>query len=57
MVTDVAIDARGLGFDSGAGLIGQCRQRLVATAAFFRSCIAQALSRGNGPRHSLHASA
>ena len=57
MVTDVAIDAGGLGFDSGAGLIGQCRQRLVATAAFFRSCIAQALSRGNGPRHSLHASA
>ena len=35
----------------------QCRQRLATVAAFLRSCVAQALSRGDGPRHSLHASA
>ena len=35
----------------------QCRQRLATVATFLRSCVAQALSRGNGPRHSLHASA
>ena len=36
----------------------QCRQRLATAAMFVRSCVAQALSRGgDGPRHSLHASA
>ena len=35
----------------------QCRQRLAIAATFLRSCVAQALSRGDGPRHSLHASA
>ena len=35
----------------------QCRQRLATAATFLRSCVAQALSRGDGPRHSLHASA
>ena len=35
----------------------QCRQRLATVATFLRSCVAQALSRGNGPRNSLHASA
>ena len=35
----------------------QCRQRLATVAAFLRSCVAQALSRGDGPRNSLHASA
>ena len=35
----------------------QCRQRLATVAAFFQSCVAQALSRGDGPRNSLHASA
>ena len=35
----------------------QCRQRLVTVATFLRSCVAQALSRGDGPRNSLHASA
>ena len=33
------------------------RQRLATVAAFPRSCVAQALSRGDGPRNSLHASA
>ena len=41
----IAICAEGLGFDFQAGQIGQCRHR----------CVAQALSRGDGPRHSLHA--
>ena len=35
----------------------QCRQRLATVAMFLRSCVAQALSRGDGPRNSLHASA
>ena len=35
----------------------QCRQRLATGATFLRSCVAQALSRGDGPRLSLHASA
>ena len=35
----------------------QCRQRLATAATFLRSCVAQALSRGDMPRHSLHASA
>ena len=35
----------------------QCRQRLATVVTFLRSCVAQALSRGDGPRNSLHASA
>ena len=35
----------------------QCRQRLATAATFLRSCAAQTLSRGDEPRHSLHASA
>ena len=35
----------------------QCRQRLATAATLLRSCVAQTLSRGDGPRHSLHASA
>ena len=35
----------------------QCRQRLATVAMFLRSCVAQALSRGDGLRNSLHASA
>ena len=35
----------------------QCRQRFATVATFLRSCVAQALSRGDGPRNSLHASA
>ena len=35
----------------------QCRQRLAIVATFLRSRDAQALSRGDGPRNSLHASA
>ena len=35
----------------------QCRQWLATAATFLRSCVAQALSRGDGPRNSFHASA
>ena len=35
----------------------QCRQLLATAAMFLRSCVAQALSRGDEPRHLLHASA
>ena len=35
----------------------QCRQRLATVAMFLRSCVAQARSRGDGPRYSLHVSA
>ena len=35
----------------------QCRQRLATVATFLRSCVAEAPSRGDGPRNSLHASA
>ena len=31
----------------------QCSQRLATTATFLRSCFAQALNRGVGPRYSL----
>ena len=34
----------------------QCRQRLATATTFLRSCVAQALSHGNGPRHLLYAS-
>ena len=35
----------------------QCRQRLATVATILRSCVAHALSRGDGPHNSLHASA
>ena len=35
----------------------QCCQRLAIVATFLRSCVVQAISRGDGPRNSLHASA
>ena len=34
----------------------QCRQPLATDATFLRSRVAKALSRGDGPRRSLHAS-
>ena len=47
-----ATGAGGLGFDSRVH-----HQRLAIAATFFRNCVARALSRGDGPRHSLHVSA
>ena len=32
----------------------QCRQGLATTVMFLRSYVAQVLSRGDGPRHSLY---
>ena len=52
---DIANGAEDLRLDSRIGQIGQCRQRLAAM--FFRKCVAQALSYGDSPRHSLHVSA
>ena len=42
---------------SGPLKSAQCRRRLSTVATFFRSCVAQALSRGDVPRNSLQASA
>ena len=41
---------------AGSAKSSQCRQRLAIVATFVRRCVAQALRRGGGPRHSLHAS-
>ena len=55
---DIAINAGVWGFDSlGRSDRTQCRQRLVIAAMFLQSCDARTLRRGDGPRHSLHASA
>ena len=57
VVVYIAIDAGGLGFNSDLGLIGHKRQRLAMHNCDLSSerCVAQALSRGDGHRHSLHA--
>ena len=56
-VTRVAVGAGGLGFDSRAGQF----ERSVANGSpplrSFLSCVVQAPGRGDGPRHSLRASA
>ena len=51
-VERIVIDARGRGCNSLAGRIGHsvaCRPQLVTAAVFLRSCVAQTLSRGDGP--------
>ena len=56
----IAICAGVLEFDPQVIQVKHCvvNSSPVATAAtFLWSCAAQALSRGDGPRHSLHASA
>ena len=52
----MVIDTANGGGVSGFGLIARpFKLDAVATpATFLRSCVAQALSRGDGPRHSLH---
>ena len=42
--------AGGLGFDSRTGQIGH---NVANAATFIRSCVAQALNRGDGPCHSF----
>ena len=54
MVKDIAIGGIGLGFDFRAGQIGTVLPTAATLSMFFRSCVAQALSRGDGSRHSLH---
>ena len=57
VVKNITIDAGGLGFDSGRSFRTQCRQRLATATMFLRSCVSQELSRGDGLRCLLHASA
>ena len=45
------------GLNPGPVKSAQCRPRLATVATFLRNCVAQALSCGDGPRNSLHASA
>ena len=55
MIKDNTVGTERLGFDSRTGQIGQYRQRLATAVMSLRICC-QALSRGDGPRHSLLAS-
>ena len=57
MISAHAIGAVGLRFYSRFGQIRQCCQQLTIAATFLQSCVAQTLSFGDGPHHSLHASA
>ena len=52
----MVIDTANGGGVSGFGLIAWPFKldAVATTATFLRSCVAQALSRGDGPRHSLH---
>ena len=52
-----AIGAGGLGSITGPVKSAQCRLWLAIIATFLRSCVAHALNRGDGPRHSLLSSA
>ena len=53
MIKDIAMGAGGRGIDSRADQIGSVS--LTAAATFLWSCAVQALSRRDGPHHSLHA--
>ena len=55
VVVHIAFGAGGLGIDSQSNQT-QCRQRLATAPTFLRSCVTQAISHGDGPLHSLHAS-
>ena len=55
VVGNVAGCVARLWFDPRAGQT-RCRRRLVTSAMFLWSCVVQALSRGDGLHHSLHAS-
>ena len=58
LLSAYAIGGKSLGIKSRAGQIGAVSAQIGATAAtFLRSCVALALSRGDGSRHSLHVSA
>ena len=57
VVERTSIGAEGLGLDSGSVKSDTVSQTTRPPAIYFRSCVGQALSRGDGPRHSLYASA
>ena len=57
MLSTHAIGVEVLGSNPGPVNLAQCRQRFATVASFLQSCVAQALSRGDGTRHSSHASA
>ena len=46
-----------MGFDSRVSHIGHSVAKGLPPLQYFSNCAAQALSHGDGPRHSLHASA
>ena len=52
----IVVGEGGLGLIPGRSHRTQCHQRLVSSAIFLLSCVVQELSRGDGPRHSLHPS-
>ena len=54
MVKDIPIGVEGHGFNPRAS---KMEHSLATAATFLRSCVVQAISHGDGPRHSLHASA
>ena len=54
MVKDIAIGAGGHGFESRAG---ETEHSVAIAATFLQSCAVQALSHGDEPRNSSHASA
>ena len=53
---NIVIGEGGYGSDSGRSNRTQCRQLLATAVMMLRRCVAQALSSGGGPRHSLDAS-
>ena len=57
MLKYIVVGARGLRvrFAARSNCTQCCRQ--LTTAPTFRSCVAQALSHGGGPRHQLHVAA
>ena len=46
----IGIGGGGMEFDSSGT---KCRQRVATAVTFLQSCVGQALSRGDEPRHSL----
>ena len=56
VVEHIAISAGGVGSIPEPVKSTQCRGRLATAAMFLRSCVAQALNRGDGSRYSLHTS-
>ena len=54
VVKDLTMGAGAHEFDYCAGQMGLTVTKAGPASTFIRSCVAQALSRGDRPRHSLH---